>query len=328
MMNSPHLTRVRLGSSGLHTGRIGFGAMPLSGVYGEADDGESIELLRHVIASSVNMIDTSNSYGNGENEKLIGRGIAGLRDQVLLATKFGMQGPGLGRPGEVRRACEESMARLRVDKIDLYYLHRVDPTTPIEVTIEAMAELVEEGLIGAIGLSEVSPATLRAAHAVHPIAAVQQEYSLFTRDVERSLLPTMRELDVALVAYSPFGRGMLTGSLKNAADLPADDARRKRYPRFEGENLDRNLAAANVLFALARDMGTEPSALALGWLLAQGNDVVPIPGTRRRSNFDANVAAAGVEQDPLVTSKLSELFPLGLASGDRYAGPMMEKLDT
>jgi aryl-alcohol dehydrogenase-like predicted oxidoreductase len=306
---------------------MGFGAMPLSGVYGEVEDDASMALLRHVVDSGVNLIDTSNSYGDGHNESLIGDALVDRRDRIVLATKFGMQGPGWGRRDRMREALDASLHRLQTDRIDLYYLHRVDRTTSIEATVEAMAELVDEGLIGGIGLSEISAETLIRAESIHPIAAVQQEYSLFTRDVEHELLPTMRELGIPLVAYSPLGRGILTGALRSPADLPENDERRTRYPRFDAGNLEANLAAAQALFDLADERGEHPTALALGWLLAQGEDIIPIPGTRRASNFDANLAVTRTQQDPEMVSALTGLFPLGQAKGDRYSAAMMAKLD-
>lgn len=327
MSKATAIPMVALGASGLKVSRIGFGAMPLSGIYGKADDAESTALLRHVVESGVNLIDTSNSYGDGHNESLIGEAIVNQRDKVVLATKFGAQGEGLGRPDRIRESLHRSLERLQTDHIDLYYLHRIDRTTPIEVTIEAMGKLVDEGVVSGIGLSEVSSVTLRRAHSVYPVSAVQQEYSLFTREVELDLLPAMRELGVPLVAYSPFGRGMLTGSLRKAADLADDDERRTRYPRFNGENLEANIATARALFALAEERQEQPTSLALSWLLAQGDDVIPIPGTRRLANFDANLSALRAAKDPDLTAALSELFPVGRAAGDRYSASMMTKID-
>ncbi|MQA96094.1 MAG: aldo/keto reductase [Streptosporangiales bacterium] len=321
------LPQRRIGSGGPEVGVLGYGAMGLSGVYGAADDAESTRLLRRLLDLGVTHIDTADAYGDGHNERLVGAAIAERRDEVVLATKFGAQREGLGRPEYVREAIDASLGRLGLDHVDLYYLHRLDPTTPIEDTVGAMAELVAAGKVRHIGLSEISAATLRRAHAVHPIAAVQQEYSLFTRDPEESLLPAMRELGVVLVAYSPLGRGVLTGTFRRPEDIPEGDARRSRYPRFTGANLEHNLGLLERLDALAAETGRTPAQLALGWVMAQGDDVIPIPGTRRMSNLEANLAVVREPLAPDVVRRLGELFPPGVAVGDRYNERMMRRLD-
>nr|WP_275941485.1 aldo/keto reductase [Planosporangium mesophilum] len=316
-----------MGPRGPEVGAIGFGAMALSGIYGPADEAESIAVLHAAIDAGATYLDTANSYGDGHNEQLIGRALRGRRDDVVLATKFGIQADGLGRPEKVREALDASLTRLGVDHVDLYYLHRLDPTTPVEVTVEAMAALVRAGKVRHLGLSEVSAKTLRAAHAVHPITVVQQEYSVFSREPELELLPATRELGVGLVAYSPLGRGILTGTYRSAGDLPADDARRRRYPRYGEENLDHNLRLARGMFELAERAGLPPARLALGWVLARGDDVVPIPGTRRLRNLEANLDAARTPLDPDLVAELDRLFPPGVAAGDRYAPAMARRLD-
>jgi aryl-alcohol dehydrogenase-like predicted oxidoreductase len=321
------IPRRRLGGRGPEVGAIGFGAMALSGIYGPADDGESIRVLHAAIDGGATYLDTSNSYGEGHNERLVGRALRGRRDQVVLATKFGIQADGLGTPAKVREAIDASLARLGVDHVDLYYLHRLDPTTPVEVTVQAMAGLITAGKVRHLGLSEVSANTLRAAHAVHPITAVQQEYSVFAREPEAELMAAAAELGVGLVAYSPLGRGMLTGAYRTPDDLPAEDARRRRYPRYDERNLDRNLALARRLFDLAERTGLPAAHLALGWVLAKGDTIVPIPGTRRRQNLAANLAAARTPLAPQVVAELDRLFPPGAAAGDRYNPAMARRLD-
>ncbi|MFD0922827.1 aldo/keto reductase [Saccharopolyspora rosea] len=321
--------RRRLGTDGPEVSAIGYGAMGLSGVYGAADDAESLRLLHRLIDLGVNLIDTADVYGaDGHNEKLISGLLADRRDEVVLATKFGIgQDTGLGRPEYVRRAIDASLSRLGTDHVDLYYLHRVDPSTPIEDTVGAMAELVRAGKVGHLGLSEVSPDTLRRAHAVHPIAAVQQEYSLFTREPEQRLLPATRELGVGLVAYSPLGRGVLTGAFSSVSDVENLEVRKQRYPRFEEESLRRNIELTRPLRDKAAELDLTPAQLALAWLLAQGDDVVPIPGSRRPANVEANVRAAAVELDPAVVAELSEAFPPGIVSGERYHPDGMARVE-
>jgi aryl-alcohol dehydrogenase-like predicted oxidoreductase len=301
--------------------------MALSGIYGPADEDESIAVLHAAIDAGANYLDTADSYGQGHNECLVGRAVRERRDDVVLATKFGIQAEGLGTPDKVREAIDASLTRLGVEHVDLYYLHRLDPTTPVEVTIEAMAGLVRAGKVRHLGLSEVSARTLRAAHAVHPITVVQQEYSVFSREPELDLMLATRELGVGFVAYSPLGRGILTGTYRRAADLPAGDARRRRYPRYGEENLDRNLALAQGLFDLAERAGVPVAQLAIGWVLAKGDDVVPIPGTRRLRNLATNLQAARTPLAPDLVAELDRLFPPGAAVGDRYNPLMAERLD-
>lgn len=320
--------RRRLGRNGPEVSAIGYGAMGLSGVYGTADDAESAKLLNELLDLGVNFLDTADAYGDGHNETLISGLLAERRDEVVLATKFGAnKETGGGRPEYVRQAVEASLSRLGTDHIDLYYLHRLDRTTPIEDTVGTMAELVAEGKIGHIGLSEISAATLRRAHQVHPITAVQQEYSLFTRDPEAELLPATRELGVSLVAYSPLGRGVLTGSFTSASDVENLEVRRKRYPRFQEESLQRNIELTRPLREHADRLGITPAQLALAWLLAQGEDVLPIPGSRRIARVQANVQAAHVSLGPALVAELSEQFPPGTAAGERYHPDGMSRLD-
>ncbi|WP_433873464.1 aldo/keto reductase [Saccharopolyspora sp. CA-218241] len=322
------IPRRRLGSTGPEVSALGYGAMGLSGVYGSADDAESGRLLHQLLDLGIDFLDTADVYGKGHNERLISGLLAQRRDEVVLATKFGAGAEsGLGRPDNVRASLDASLRRLGTDHVDLYYLHRLDPTTPIEDTVGAMAELVRAGKVGHLGLSEVSAATLRRAQQVHPISAVQQEYSLFTRDLEADLLPTARELGVGVVAYSPLGRGVLTGAIRDVADVENLDERRTRYPRFEEESLRRNIELIRPLRERADALGLTPAQLALAWLLAQGRDVVPIPGSRRIGNVEANVRAATAELDPAVVAELAELFPAGAASGERYTPAGMARLD-
>lgn len=327
MPHAPELPRRRLGTRGPTVGALGYGCMALSGIYGQADEDESLAVVRAALDAGATHLDTSDSYGDGHNERLVGRAIADRRDEVVLATKFGHQSEGLGRPEYIRQAIDASLQRLAVDHVDVYYLHRVDRTTPLEDTIGTMAGLVQAGKVRHLGMSEVSASTLRAACAVHPVTVVQQEYSLFSRDLEVELLPAMRELGVGLVAYSPLGRGMLTGRFRRPDDVPDEDPRRTRYPRYGGENLERNLALAAPLFALADRMGTSATALALGWVLAQGEDVVPIPGTRRLANLQGNLAVARSPLAPDVVEELGRLFPVGAAVGERYNAQMARRLD-
>ncbi|PKW17174.1 aldo/keto reductase [Saccharopolyspora spinosa] len=327
-MSQPSLPHRRLGRSGPLVSAIGYGAMGLSGVYGAADDAESARLLNQLLDLGVDFLDTADVYGEGHNEELISGLLAKRRDEVVLATKFGADKDiGGGRPEYVRQAVEASLARLGTDHIDLYYLHRLDPATPIEETVGAMAELVQAGKVRHLGLSEISAETLRRAHSVHPIAAVQQEYSLFTRDPEAELLPALRELGVALVAYSPLGRGVLTGAFSSVSDVENLEMRKKRYPRFEEESLRRNIELTQPLRERAEALGLTPAQLALAWLLAQGEDVVPIPGSRRIERVQANIHAATTELDPAVVAELSVLFLPGAAAGERYTPAGMARLD-
>ncbi|MDI2028026.1 aldo/keto reductase [Saccharopolyspora sp. TS4A08] len=320
--------RRRLGRSGPEVSAIGYGAMGLSGVYGNADDAESARLLEQLLDLGVNFLDTADVYGDGHNEELISGLLAHRRDEVVLATKFGAnKETGGGKPDYVRKAVEASLTRLGTDHIDLYYLHRLDKTTPIEDTAGAMGELVAEGKIRHVGLSEISAATLRRAHAVHPITAVQQEYSLFTREPEDDLLPTTRELGVSLVAYSPLGRGVLTGAFSSVSDVENLEVRAKRYPRFQEESLQRNIELTRPLREHAESLGITPAQLALAWLLAQGEDIVPIPGSRRIERVRANLEAASVTLTPDLVAELSARFPPGAAEGERYHPDGMSRLD-
>jgi aryl-alcohol dehydrogenase-like predicted oxidoreductase len=299
--------------------------MGMSEFYGGADEAEAKEVIHRALDLGVDFLDTADMYGPFTNEKLVGEAIAGCRDEVVLATKFGfVRGPngerlGLrGDPEYLRKCCEDSLRRLGVDQIDLYYQHRVDPEIPIEETIGAMGELVAAGKVAHLGLSEAAPETIRRAHATHPISALQTEYSLWSRDPEAEILPTVRELGIGFVAYSPLGRGFLTGRIRSAEDLSEGDFRRVN-PRFEGENLDRNLELVGRVEELAAEKGVAAGQLALAWVLAQGEDVVPIPGTKRLAYLEQNVAAAEIELSAEDLLRLDAAAPVGAAAGDRYA---------
>jgi aryl-alcohol dehydrogenase-like predicted oxidoreductase len=284
----------RLGTPGPMVSAVGLGAMSFAGVYGGAEDEESAATVGRALELGVNFVDTANIYGSGHSEEVVGRAIAGRRADVVLATKFGGGGgAGLGRRDKVRSALEESLARLGTDYVDLYYLHRVDPSTPIEETVGAMAELVSAGLVRYLGLSEAAPDTIRRAHATHPITALQTEYSMFSREPEEAIIPTTRELGIGFVAYSPLGRGLLTGQFQRLEDIPADDWRRS-VPRWQEENFDHNVRLVAHLDEIARRNNISTAQLALAWVLHQGIDIVPIPGTRKRENLEANAAAADV----------------------------------
>jgi aryl-alcohol dehydrogenase-like predicted oxidoreductase len=298
--------------------------MGMSEFYGTGDDAESIATIHRALDLGCNFLDTADMYGPFTNERLVGKAIAGRRDNVVLATKFGNErredGSFVGvngRPEYVLAACNASLSRLGVEYIDLYYQHRVDPSVPIEDTVGAMASLVQAGKVRHLGLSEAGPQTIRRASAVHPITALQTEYSLFTRDVQAEILPTVRELGIGFVAYSPLGRGFLTGSIKTATDLPAGDSRTGRFPRFAGENFDHNVALAGKIEQLAATKGCTPGQLALAWVLSRGQDIVPIPGTKRRSYLQENLAAADVKLTAEDTAWLDQ--NVGQPSGDRYA---------
>jgi aryl-alcohol dehydrogenase-like predicted oxidoreductase len=299
--------------------------MGMSEFYGTADEGEARATIHRALELGIDLLDTADQYGMGDNERLVGETIADRRDAVVLATKFGIvrdpENPGSrsinGRPDYVHRACDASLRRLSLDHIDLYYQHRVDPDVPIEETVGAMAELVDAGKVRFLGLSEAGAETIRRAHAVHPISAVQSEYSLWSRDIEEEVRPVLTELGIGLVAYSPLGRGFLTGQITSTDSLAPDDFRRAN-PRFQGANLEANLALVRKVEAIAREKECTPGQLALAWVLAQGDDVVPIPGTKRRTYLDQNAEAAEVELSASDLAALEDAAPVGAAAGDRY----------
>ena len=314
----------RLGTNGPEVSAIGLGCMGMSEFYVGGSEAESIATVHRALERGVNFLDTADMYGWGQNEELVGRAIAGKRDQVFLATKFGnVRGPNgeflgvRGDPEYVRSACEGSLRRLNVDVIDLYYQHRVDPNVPIEDTVGEMDRLKSEGKIRFLGLSEAAPRTIRAAHATSPITAVQTELSLWSRDAEAEVLPTVRELGIGYVAYSPLGRGFLTGQFKSPDDFPEDDFR-KNHPRFQGGNFEKNLQLVREVEEMAREKGCTTAQLALAWVLAQGDDVVPIPGTKHRKYLDDNIGALDVQLSDSDRRRLDEILPPGAAAGQRY----------
>jgi aryl-alcohol dehydrogenase-like predicted oxidoreductase len=319
------MARRRLGGQGLVVSAMGLGCMGMSEFYGAGDEGESIATIHRALELGIDFLDTADMYGPFTNERLVGRAVRARRDRVVLATKFGNvrgeQGEFLGIRGDpdyVRQACDASLQRLGVDHIDLYYQHRVDTAVPIEETVGAMAELVHAGKVRYLGLSEAAPETIRRAHATHPISALQTEFSLWTRDVEENdVLATVRELGIGFVAYSPLGRGFLTGQFRTFDDLPADDSRR-RQPRFQGENFQRNLDLVREVEAIAAEKGVTAAQLALAWVLARGNDVVPIPGTKRVRYLEQNAAAAALTLTPADLARIDAAFPVGATAGTRY----------
>jgi aryl-alcohol dehydrogenase-like predicted oxidoreductase len=322
----------RLGAQGLEVSAIGLGCMGMSIAYGATDDAESIATIHRARELGITLLDTAELYGPYTNEELVGRAIAGNRDAYVIATKFGVVHPGGdyntdpvrdGSPQNVRRSIEGSLRRLGVDHVDLYYQHRIDPDTPIEETVGAMAELVDEGKVRYLGLSEAAPDTIRRAHAVHPITAVQTEYSIWTRELEGGVLPTLRELGIGLVAYSPLGRGFLSGRFSSEAELDENDWRRTQ-PRYSGANIERNQAIVKRVREVAEQRGVTPAQLALAWVLAQGDDIVPIPGTKRRAYLEQNAAAVEV---PLTAGELARLDDLPEVAGDRYDAAGMQALN-
>jgi aryl-alcohol dehydrogenase-like predicted oxidoreductase len=323
------MERRTLGHSSLSVPALGLGCMSMSGTYGKHDDTQSIGVVHRALDLGVNLLDSSDMYGFGHNEELLGRAIKGRRDQVVLTTKFGQvrtpEGRATvnGRPEYVIQACDASLKRLGVDVIDLYYQHRVDPSVPIEETVGGMKRLIEQGKVRYLGLCEAAPATIRRAHAVYPISALQSEYSLLYRVEAEATLPTLRELGISFVAYSPLGRSWLSGRVHALADIPSDD-RRRDHPRFQEANFAKNLDLVSRLEPIAKAKGCTPAQLALAWLLAQGPDVVPIPGTKRRERLEENVQAASVSLDPSEVARITAAIPSGAASGTRYPEAQMK----
>ena len=329
------MEKVALGSQGAVVSRMGLGCMGISEFYGERNDEESASTLLRALDLGINFFDTADVYGIGDNETFLGQVLGKRRDEVFLATKFAnlrsKEDPGFwaisGRPKYVRAACDASLQRLGMDHIDLYYQHRVDPQTPIEETVGAMAELVKEGKVRYLGLSEASPATIRRAHKVHPITALQTEYSLWERHVEGEILPTVRELGIGFVPYSPLGRGFLTGTITSAKDLGEKDSRSRRYPRFSGEALEKNQVLVDRVRAIADRKRVKPGQLALAWVLAQGKDVIPIPGTKRRKYLEENAAAASLALSPEEVAELEAAIPQDEIFGERYMEANLKAID-
>ena len=329
------MEQVKLGSRGAIVSRMGLGCMGMSEFYGERNDEESAATILRALDLGINFLDTADAYGIGDNEELIGKTIRGRRDEVFLATKFAnirtREDPSRwtvsGKPEYVRAACEASLKRLAVDYIDLYYQHRVDPQTPIEETVGAMAELVAAGKVRYLGLSEAAPATIRRAHKVHPITALQTEYSLWEREAEKEILPPVRELGIGFVPYSPLGRGFLTGVFTKAADFGDQDTRQARFPRFAPENFDKNQVLVQRVQAIAERKGVKAGQLALAWVLAKGKDLVPIPGTKRRKYLEENAAAADIRLTPGEVAELEAAVPQNEVAGDRYAAGALRAID-
>jgi aryl-alcohol dehydrogenase-like predicted oxidoreductase len=319
----------QLGHSSLSVPALGLGCMSMSGTYGKHDDAQSIDVVHRALDLGVNFLDSSDMYGFGHNEELLGRALRGRRDQAVVATKFGQvrtpEGKMTvnGRPDYVVQACDASLKRLGVDVIDLYYQHRIDPTVPIEDTVGAMKRLIEQGKVRSIGLCEAAPATVRRAHRIHPLSALQSEFSLLYRVEAEGILPTLRELGIAFVAYSPLGRSWLTGRVGSLGDIPSDD-RRRDHPRFLEANFGKNLELVRRLEPLAKEQGCTPGQLALAWLLAQGPDVIPIPGTKRRERLEENLKAASLRLDRGAVERIAAAIPSGAAAGTRYPEAQMK----